>query len=106
AFRRTELAQRLMAAVVMGMAVSGMHYTAMHAAIFMTHGASADKGVVSGFNQVALALGIATTTFLILSLALPAPLFDRPLALIAERESAALRESEERFWTLYCCTPL
>jgi len=106
AFRRTEILQRLMAAVVMGIAVSGMHYTAMHAAIFVAHGASADKSLVSGFNQVALALGIASTTFLILSLALAAALFDRRFAVMAERESAVLRESEERFRTLYRRTPL
>jgi NAD(P)-dependent dehydrogenase (short-subunit alcohol dehydrogenase family) len=38
AFRTTDLGQKLVAAVVMGVAISGMHYTAMRAAIFTTHG--------------------------------------------------------------------
>src|SRR6478752_90374 len=38
AFRTTDLWQKLAAAVVMGLAISGMHYTAMRAAIFATHG--------------------------------------------------------------------
>ena len=41
----------LIIGVVMGIAVSGMHYTAMHAAIFVAHGGSADKGLVSGFHS-------------------------------------------------------
>src|ERR1700751_305277 len=38
AFRTTDLAQKLVAAVVMGLAISGMHYTAMRAATFTAHG--------------------------------------------------------------------
>ena len=38
AFRTTQLLHKLGAAVVMGLAISGMHYTAMHAAIFAAHG--------------------------------------------------------------------
>src|SRR6266481_2532785 len=38
AFRTTDLGQKLVAAVVMGMAISGMHYTAMRAAIFTALG--------------------------------------------------------------------
>src|SRR5258708_658569 len=37
AFRTTDLGQKLVAAVVMGLAISGMHYTAMRAAIFTAH---------------------------------------------------------------------
>jgi PAS domain S-box-containing protein len=78
----------------------------MHAAVFTTHAAAAEGFRVSGFSQVALALAIAATTFLILSLSLAAALFDRRFAVMAERESAMLRESEERFRTLYRRTPL
>src|SRR5882724_1469151 len=38
AFRNTDLGQRLIAAAVMGLAISGMHYTAMGAAIFTADG--------------------------------------------------------------------
>ena len=108
AFRRTEIGQRMMAAAVMGAAVSGMHYTAMHAATFVAHGAGADADTshAMGFNQVALALAVAATTFLILSLALAAALFDRRFAEMAEREAAALRASQALFRTLYRRTPL
>ncbi|WP_157033820.1 ATP-binding protein [Belnapia moabensis] len=60
----------------------------------------------AALDQVGLALGVASATFLILSLALLASFFDRRVAASAEREAAALRESEERFRTLYRSTPL
>jgi len=111
AFRRAEplqgvILQKLLAAAVMGIAVAGMHYTAMHAASFTAHETASTDWRASGFSQVALALAVAATTFLILSLALAAALFDRRFAVMAERESAALRLSEERFRILYCRTPL
>src|SRR5215211_1362274 len=56
--------------------------------------------------QTALAAAVAGTTFLILFLALIAAMFDRRFALLAEREAAALRVSEERFRSLYRRTPL
>src|SRR5205807_2224854 len=42
AFRTTDLWQKLAAAVVMGLAISGMHYTAMRAAMFVVHGPIAE----------------------------------------------------------------
>src|SRR5437879_13904047 len=36
-FRTTDLGQKVIAAAVMGVAISGMHYTAMRAAIFTAH---------------------------------------------------------------------
>src|SRR3984893_1169015 len=38
AFRTSDLGQKLVGAVVMGVAIAGMHYTGMRAAIFATHG--------------------------------------------------------------------
>src|SRR3979490_2343704 len=38
ASRTTDLGQKVVAAVVMGLAISGMHYTAMRAAIFTAYG--------------------------------------------------------------------
>ncbi|GGF57345.1 sensor histidine kinase [Azorhizobium oxalatiphilum] len=97
AFRRTSLHQRLLAAVVMGLAVSGMHYAAMQGAVFtfdspMPHAAS--HGSVS---QTPLALWVTATSALILILALLAASYDRHLAHRAAREARALKESEERF---------
>jgi PAS domain S-box-containing protein len=91
---------KLGAAVAMGLAVAGMHYTAMAAAQW-----TPQPGIVedhhghdlAGLGQTALALSVAAATFLILVFALAAALFDRRFALLAEREAAlALRESEAR----------
>ncbi|NBJ13556.1 MHYT domain-containing protein [Microvirga arsenatis] len=106
AFRRTGPGQRLVAAVAMGMAVSGMHYAAMRAAIFTTHAAVDHAHGQASLEQTSLALAVAATTFAILFLALIAAMFDRRFALLAEREAAALRASEERYRTLYSKTPL
>jgi PAS domain S-box-containing protein len=105
AARNSELRQRAVAALVMGAAVSGMHYAAMQGATFIArpgqmHAAGRSVG------QVALALSVSSAAFLILFLALVAAMFDRRFALLAEREAVALRKSEERFRSLYRGTPL
>jgi PAS domain S-box-containing protein len=106
AFQNTGLVQKLVAAVAMGLAISGMHYSAMQAAIFTAHSAAGRGHGDASLAQTALAAAVAGTTFLILFLALIAAMFDRRFALLAEREAAALRESEERFRSLYRRTPL
>jgi C4-dicarboxylate-specific signal transduction histidine kinase len=63
AFRTTDLWQRLAGAVVMGVAISGMHYTAMRAAIFAAHG---EAKVSASLGQTSLALAVAGITFVIL----------------------------------------
>jgi PAS domain S-box-containing protein len=106
AFRRTGLLQRLLASVAMGLAVSGMHYAAMQAAVFTAHPAVDEAHGHASIGQTNLALAVGATTLLILSLGLVAAMFDRRFALLTEREALALRESEERFRTLYRQTPL
>ena len=96
AFTHTTLSQRLAAALVMGMAIAGMHYTAMYGAVF-TYPTSMQPALDAGVGYKQLALWITGTTVLILMLALAAAMFDRQLADLAEREAAALRQSEERF---------
>ena len=96
AFTHTTLPQRLVAALIMGMAIAGMHYTAMHGAVF-TYPTSIEPALDAGVGYKQLALWITGTTVLILILALAAAMFDRQLADLAEREAAALRLSEERF---------
>ncbi|WP_207482933.1 MHYT domain-containing protein [Arenibaculum pallidiluteum] len=106
AFRRTGPVQKLVAAIVMGLAISGMHYAAMQGAVFTAHsGVDAAHGHAS-LAQTGVALAVATATLLILFLGLVAAMFDRRFATLAEREAAALRRSEERFRTLYRKTPL
>jgi PAS domain S-box-containing protein len=106
AFRNTGLAQKLVAAVAMGLAISGMHYAAMEAAIFSAHSPVDAAHGHASLGQINLALAVSAITFLILFLALVAAMFDRRFALLAERETMALRESEERFRNLYRKTPL
>jgi len=106
AFRTTVTWQRLLAAVVMGSAISGMHYTGMAAAEFTARPGMDEAHGVPSFAQTELALAIAAITFVILMLALVTSTFDRKLAKLAERESALLRESEEQLRKLYRETPL
>src|SRR5262245_46142086 len=106
AFMAVAAWQRIAAAVVMGFAISGMHYTGMAAAEFAAHAHLDAAPAVAGLAQTNLAIAIAGITFLILVLALLASAFDRQSALHAERETVLLRESEERLRKLYRETPL
>jgi len=98
--------ERIGAAGLMGIAIAGMHYAGMRAAIFTAHAGTDLARGASSFNQATLAVAVTTTTFTILFLASVAAMFDRRFALLAQREAAALRKSEERFRSLYRGTPL
>src|SRR5712671_2230837 len=89
AFRTTDLGQKLVAAVVMGLAVSGMHYTGMRAAIFTAHGPVHEALVSAGLDQANLALAVAGITFIILAFASVASLFERKRAEEALRQAQA-----------------
>src|ERR1700720_971599 len=80
AFRTTDLGQKLIAAVVMGLAISGMHYTAMRAAIFTAHAPVHEAQVNASLDPIKLALGIAGIPFIILAIASVASLFERQRA--------------------------
>ncbi|MGH1587300.1 MHYT domain-containing protein [Methylobacterium phyllosphaerae] len=97
---------RLAAALVMGVAISGMHYAAMQGSVFEAHSGMSEARADASLDQIRLALAVAAATFVILFLASVAAMFDRRFAVLAERETAALRTSEERFRTLYRMTPL
>ena len=92
-FRQHGVGQKLAAAVVMGLAVAGMHYTGMAAATFTAEAAGAhaahDGGVGAGQQNLALAVGGAT--FLILFLAMLASSVDQ------QRVQSDLQASEARF---------
>jgi PAS domain S-box-containing protein len=88
--------RKALAAAAMGAAVCGMHYTGMRAATF--HGfAAAGRESALDLPSSMLATAIAAITFFILFLALLAAIFDRRMALQAERDAVALRQSERRF---------
>ena len=106
AARQSRQVERIGAAILMGIAIAGMHYTGMRAAIFTAHfGVDLTNGG-SSVDQASLAVAVTVTTFLILFLALVAAMFDRHFAQLAHREAEALRASEERFRSLYRGTPL
>jgi C4-dicarboxylate-specific signal transduction histidine kinase len=100
AFRTTDLWQKLVAAVVMGLAVSGMHYTAMRAAIFTAHGPVHEAQVSAGLDQTKLALAVAGITFIILAFASVASLFERRRAEEALRQAQAELAHVSRVMTL------
>lgn len=97
AFRHTNAVQRLFAGLVMGVAISGMHYAAMMGAIFMPTIPIAGHAEHSGVGQAPLAFLLAATTIVILCIGITAAVYDRASAERAEREASALRRSEERF---------
>jgi C4-dicarboxylate-specific signal transduction histidine kinase len=87
AFRTTDLGQKLIAAAVMGLAISGMHYTAMGGTTFAAHGPVPE--VHASLDQTNLALAVAGTTFVILAAALIASLSEQKRAEEALREAQA-----------------
>jgi NO-binding membrane sensor protein with MHYT domain len=89
AFRTTDLGQKLVAAVVMGLAISGMHYTAMRAAIFTAHGPVHEDQVNASLDQTNLALAVAGITIVILAFASIASLFEQKRAEEALRQARA-----------------
>ncbi len=102
----SDLKARIGAAAVMGLAISGMHFSGMKAASFvMLHSPDATAARTS-LSQTALALNVSAAALLILFLALIAAMFDRRFAHFAAREADALRRSEERYRALYRGTPL
>jgi PAS domain S-box-containing protein len=92
--------RRLGAAAIMGLAIAGMHYTAMAAAAWFpaAGAAAAAEPFQAGFGHAGLAPAIAAITLLALLLALAASSIDRRLSALAAREArVALAESEARF---------
>jgi len=87
AAREQKLAHRLTAGVVMGLAIAGMHYAGMRAAIFTaTDHADMAHGVAS-FGQAFLATLISGVTLLILAITLGAARVERLLQGFARREA-------------------
>jgi NO-binding membrane sensor protein with MHYT domain len=89
AFRTTDLWQKLAAAIVMGLAISGMHYTAMRAAIFSAHGPVDEAAIKASLGQTSLALAVAGITFVILVFASIASLSEQKRAEEALRQARA-----------------
>jgi C4-dicarboxylate-specific signal transduction histidine kinase len=73
----------------MGLAISGMHYTAMGGTTFAAHGPVPEAHGSASLDQTKLALAVAGTTFVILAAALIASLSERKRAEEALREAQA-----------------
>jgi diguanylate cyclase (GGDEF)-like protein/PAS domain S-box-containing protein len=91
--------QRVAAAPVMGLAISGTHYIGMAAATFvgMPHRA---MGADPAIPPAMLALVVTAAATFLLLLALVMAFFDRKLANLTAHEAAALQESERRYRAL------
>jgi PAS domain S-box-containing protein len=96
AFRVEHLIERIGAAIVMGAAVAGMHYTGMAAMTCSTDHLSGDLTRSSDLPQLYVAFGIAVLTLIILVLVVVSSAIDRRFAAIVAREAESLRDSEER----------
>src|SRR5438876_3078677 len=97
AFHMTSVLERISAGVVMGVAISGMHYAAMQGSSFVPADAVLGRAAHGAVGQAPLAFLIAGTTVVVLIIGLAAAVYDRSSAERADREAEALRRSEERF---------
>ncbi len=86
--RRTgaNVRSKVLAALVMGVAISGMHYTGMYATVFVAAGSGAVT--VAGIDPALLALAITVITLLIIGMALA-------VSLQSQLMSQALREQNQ-----------
>jgi diguanylate cyclase len=79
--------RRLCAATVMGIAISGMHYTGMAAARFNDSPVATDPTMLT-VHSTGLAIAVITGTILILSLALAGAAFDERTRLLTREQRA------------------
>ena len=93
-FNSRTLRSKLIASVLMTIAVAGMHYTGMAAASYTPlHGALTPA---EGISSEILAIAVASASFGILFLALVAAMFDETLANRAQAEALRLRHMNEK----------
>lgn len=89
---------KIASAFIMGIGISGMHYTGMWATCFLPQPNLAPKNLPT-ISQFWLAIAISIATLSILSLALLLSLFEQHLT-IQLMQKEALQDSEKRFRTL------
>ncbi len=91
--------QKLGSAFVMGIGISGMHYTGMTATRFVPKPVFASDNPASTIHASSVAIAVVIGTLLVLSLSLIASLVDQQFTIQLNRQQALL-ESEKRFRTL------
>ena len=84
---------KTLAALVMGVAICGMHYTGMYATICVSTGAGAPAG---GIDPVPLAAAIAAVTLLIMSVALSVSLQSQLMSRKLRDQNRLLRDEIEQ----------
>jgi PAS domain S-box-containing protein len=97
--RPQRLWQQLGSAIVMGAAISGMHFTGMAAARFEAI-APVGPATANGLSYAYLAAAVGITTALLLALALIATFMDRRFAQ-AQREARMVEASEARYRRIF-----
>lgn len=83
------LDRRILAAIVMGFAIAGMHYAGMYAAVFTMASHQARVLGGAGMDQSYIALGISALTVLVLLVSLGAVQLERVYRRSARREARA-----------------
>ncbi len=97
-YSKAAIWRKLTSAFVMGVAISGMHYTGMWATHFIPHTITATERFQT-FNQSLLAVAVGIATLFILSLTQITSLYDQRFT-AQLMQAQALQESEKRFRTL------
>jgi len=99
--KQRSLPFRLVGAVLLGLAIAAMHYTAMAGATFTPTALARAGG--DDIGNGALTFGVASSTLMLLLTALVAALFDRRFEAVAVREAQAeaRRESEARLSAIF-----
>jgi diguanylate cyclase (GGDEF)-like protein/PAS domain S-box-containing protein len=99
AFRRGSTASYLLASVLMGAAIAGMHYTAVAAASF-TLGHHPTVVSHTHIERDGLAFGVVAATSALLLLGLIIAYFDRKLSRLTRHEAELLQANERRYRAL------
>lgn len=98
-FKLSGKLHKLAASVVMGLAIAGMHYTGMAAALFQRQ-ESIFPIDTNRLDESPMAIMIAVAAIMILTLALCSAVIDRKFTRQASRDAEKLAKSERRFRSL------
>jgi diguanylate cyclase (GGDEF)-like protein len=91
-------------ALVMGLAITGMHYTGMAAARFAPGSVCGSVSIVVNNTWLATGIGVVTTTILLVTWLFS--MFDRRLTLLAAADALSLRKANEDLRAMALHDPL
>ncbi|MCB4769539.1 response regulator [Ancylobacter sp. Lp-2] len=106
AFRLHSTVERLVAAVALGIGISGMHYIAMAGFSLVPNASIPAPAAGTAVEAGQLVTAVTASTVVILFTAILAVMYDRRSGVLADRAAAMVRSSDERFRHLYRHTPL